>query len=1398
MPFAVPAELSSISSQEVLLTILEVSATAIALLRPVGEQPQEEATHFAWQYLNPAAQQLLQLPAHPPEGSTGMLTQVAFQAVCQTVWAKGKAEVYYSEQVAASGPLAIEVAMRRSGGLLVASFSATPQLAQSMPQQPADAKQQEARITNEPLQQQLFQVFQQAPAMICLFEGPSHIFQFVNPSYQALVGNRHIIGRPIAEAMPELVGQPIFELLDRVYQTGETFAAQEMLVQLDHENEGRHELEKRYYNFIYQARRNQDNTVEGIFVFAYDVTPQVLARQQVVQQEARTSQLNEDLAAANRELQYAGQVAQSYTLELQQAHLQQQQLNQELEARVLERTRLLADSLEETERQRQQVQLHEQQLLQILGQVPASVATLEGPEHRYSFFNARYQQLTGNRARLGLTVAEALPEVAAQGFTRLLDNVYATGQAFVGTETPLILLNPDSGEPEQRYIDLVYQPLRSPQGDIQGILAFVLDTTEKVLARQRAEAAQREVAASVQQLASQRDTFYQIFEQTPAAICILRGPEHRLDYFNPAYQALFPERLQKGRTIAELQPEAIAHGFLALLDAVYHTGETYFGYERLLVIEQANGAAAQPTYFDFTYQQFQEAGQPAGISVFATNVTERVVARQQREAQQQQLQRVFEQAPVAIGVFAGPEYIVEVCNPGLQTIWGRTQAQVLGKPLLEVVPEFRDQGVEQLMDEVMRTGQPFTAQEMPLQLQHQGQLLTVYVNFVYHPLRDAQGQISAIAVVATDISEQVRARQTSEATARRLQLITDALPVLISYLDKEERYRFVNHGYEAWFNRAPEDTLGRTVREVIGEQAYPSVAEYLRRALAGERLDFDARMPYREGFTKYIHTSYVPDVQDGEVRGIYTLVNDITAQVEAQREAEWQGRLLETLFMEAPAPIAILDGPDWTFQLVNPAYQRIFPGRELLGKPVLEALPELTDTTIIDSLTQVYHTGETVVFQELPLHLARYANGPLEELYFTFTYQARRNSEGLVDGVLVFAYEVTDQVHARRVVEKSEQYLRMMADNVPAMIWLTEASGSCIYINQQWYEYTGQTEAEGLGRGWLDAVHPEDAGAARTTFLDASARFAPFSLLYRLRRHDGRYRWGLATGFPRFGHQGRFEGYVGTVFDIHEQKQAEQALQRLTSKLRIARDQAENLNTELQASNEQLRRTNVDLDNFIYTASHDLKAPITNIEGLVNLLQNQIPAGNPLMPEIQPLLSMMRESVTRFQRTLEHLSDVTKLQKEYDQPVTQVNLAAMLQDVQLDLRPLIEEAGAHISIDVTACPSISFAAKNLRSVVYNLLSNALKYRSSERPVQVQVRCYQEPGFSVLSVQDNGLGLEARQQQELFTMFRRFHPGIEGSGIGLYMVKKVVENMGGKLMVASVPGVGSTFSAYFRR
>ncbi|TGE03303.1 sensor histidine kinase, partial [Hymenobacter fodinae] len=174
------------------------------------------------------------------------------------------------------------------------------------------------------------------------------------------------------------------------------------------------------------------------------------------------------------------------------------------------------------------------------------------------------------------------------------------------------------------------------------------------------------------------------------------------------------------------------------------------------------------------------------------------------------------------------------------------------------------------------------------------------------------------------------------------------------------------------------------------------------------------------------------------------------------------------------------------------------------------------------------------------------------------------------------------------------------------------------------------------------------------------------------------------------------------------------------------------------------------------------------------------------------VLHLMDDSVQRFQHTLKHLTDVTRLHAPAQLPVTAVSLADLVADIRLDLHPLLVISGGHVTVDPDGCELVTFAEKHLRSILYNLISNGLKYRSPDRAPQVVVRCHLRDQEIMLEVQDNGLGLTEPQQARVFGLFQRVHEHIEGTGIGLYLVKQVIEAAGGRISLESQAGVGSLF------
>ncbi|GAB2941917.1 hypothetical protein GCM10027048_02970 [Hymenobacter coalescens] len=380
--------------------------------------------------------------------------------------------------------------------------------------------------------------------------------------------------------------------------------------------------------------------------------------------------------------------------------------------------------------------------------------------------------------------------------------------------------------------------------------------------------------------------------------------------------------------------------------------------------------------------------------------------------------------------------------------------------------------------------------------------------------------------------------------------------------------------------------------------------------------------------------------------------------------------------------------------------------------------------------------------------------------------------------------ELRTQALARQAVEQAAAETSRILEGIPHIAWTADPAGRNTYLNRRWFSYTGQDVQADPAHRFSDLIHPDDLAPAVERWRQSIATGEALEVQCRIRGKDGEYRWMLGRALPSRNEQGEVIQWIGTYTDLHEQK--------------LAQDHIAQAQQQLSSNNEQLTRINEDLDNFIYTASHDLKAPINNIEGLLQALLPELPVELAASPSVQPLLVMIQDSVDRFKRTIDHLTEVTKLQKEQEQPADEVNLITLIREVSLDLSPLLQAADARVEVAVSSCPNISFSEKNLRSVVYNLLSNAVKYRHPDRRPEVRIACHSTPQHVVLSVQDNGLGLQVANNTRLFTMFQRFHDHVDGSGIGLYMVKRIMENAGGRIEVESQIGAGSTFSVYFPR
>lgn len=232
--------------------------------------------------------------------------------------------------------------------------------------------------------------------------------------------------------------------------------------------------------------------------------------------------------------------------------------------------------------------------------------------------------------------------------------------------------------------------------------------------------------------------------------------------------------------------------------------------------------------------------------------------------------KIFMEAPIPIAILKGSHHVYELSNPLNNMAIGVDNP--VGKSVKELFPHAKD--IHKLLDVTYQTGKPFYATEYPFTLNIPGEgTKTIYVNATYQPLIDENGNIEGVMTTGVDVTQQVLARKMAENNEKELQLITDAVPVLISYVDEKERYQFNNKGYEDWFGHSREEVKGKHLKDVLGKEAYTAIRPHVKQALAGKKVAYEALAPYKDGGHRYILATYVPHP---EKKGFYALVSDIT------------------------------------------------------------------------------------------------------------------------------------------------------------------------------------------------------------------------------------------------------------------------------------------------------------------------------------------------------------------------------------------------------------------------------------------------------------------------------------------------------------------------------------------
>ncbi|MBK7877098.1 MAG: PAS domain S-box protein [Planctomycetes bacterium] len=496
----------------------------------------------------------------------------------------------------------------------------------------------------------------------------------------------------------------------------------------------------------------------------------------------------------------------------------------------------------------------------------------------------------------------------------------------------------------------------------------------------------------------------------------------------------------------------------------------------------------------------------------------------------------------------------------------------------------------------------------------------------------------------------------------------------------------------------------------------------------------------------------------------------------------FDGALVVRMIEAAPNPM-LLVASDGRIEFVNAEFERFFgyTRDELLGTPVERLVPDyvraqhpaLRDGFFRDPMTLRIGAGRDFV--------GRRKDG--SEVAFEIGLAPVRTERGL--HALAALVDLTRRRSVELALRESEARFRSMADSAPVLLWVAGKDMGCTFFNRPWLEFRGRTLAEEQGHGWADGVHPEDRERCFDTYARCFEERVPFTMQYRLLRHDGEYRWLHDAGTPRFDTDGGFAGFIGSCIDVTESKRLADELQSLNQELEL----------RVRLRTAELLEANRELEAFCRSVSHDLRAPLRHITGFAGYLLEE-PAVRD-SAEARRLAEVIERSSRKLGLLIDDLLAFSRMGR-VELARRRVALKDVLDEVLADLTPEVE--GRAVEWTISQLPEVWGDPALLRQVLANLLGNALKYTRPRDVARIAVESEMVDSEVVVRVRDNGVGFESAHAGRLFQVFERLHgeAEFEGTGVGLASVKRIVERHGGRVWAEAELGQGACFSVSLPR
>jgi len=806
-------------------------------------------------------------------------------------------------------------------------------------------------------------------------------------------------------------------------------------------------------------------------------------------------------------------------------------------------------------------------------------------------------------------------------------------------------------------------------------------------------------------------------------------------------------------------------------------------------------------YWKIIHTPIINAGNITHIIHTATDVTNEFLSdmKDEKIRSLEPAHHLFMQAAIAIHIFKGPELIIELANEPTLRIWDRDKS-IIGKPLREALPELSQHYID-IINKVRLTGESYMALEAPVSLHRDGHDETGYFNFVLQAYYESDSTVpTGVLAIVNEVTQVYNDRKALKEKERSLELAVAIGGLGVFSIDiKKETVEFSPQIME-WLGVTSESLPLSDILQMVHPQDQVGVRNTLA-AIIKEGSDRRHDITFRAihpitGELQYLRSVGQIQTESGQPVALLGIIQNITGNVQSRLELEQGSQRLKSLIDSAPFPIGVYIGKEMRIDMLNQAILDVWhKDVSVIGKNYADVLPELEGQGIFEQLDAVFNTGEAYHAYHSRVDLM--VNGIVQSYYFNYSFTPLFDTMGKVYGVMNTAADVTDLVVAQKALKESEQNFRLMILQAPVAMCLLRGPSHIVDIaNGSMIALWGKPQKSVLNKpifeGLPDAKEQglEDLLAhVYKTGETFSASEHPVVLL----RHGKQ-----ETVYQNFVYEpyrdanGNILGILAISIDVTDQ---------VLARLKIE-EMIKERTGELEMTNASLEKSNAELEQFAYIASHDLQEPLRKINMFMGMLQNSLDESN---ETARKHMSNISNSVNRMTNLIRDILSYSQLSQTHD-PFESANLTDILIDTLADFDLIAEEKGAIITY--SNLPAIEVIPLQMVQLFHNLISNALKYSNPDVApiisitaaklngndcVRLNLPVIAAPYYQII-FRDNGIGFSQEYATKIFNIFQRLHGRgqYEGTGIGLAMCKKIAENHHGIIYANSVAGEGTAF------